>query len=444
MLRATAWSTSTLFVGQALRVLANLVVSRLLAPDVFGLMAIVLIIQSLIYMLCDVGLVQLVMRSKRDNDAKFLNTIWTVQIGRGFLIWGLGLFIALLMLIAGRNGLLPFGSAWNAPELPALIAVTMFGTVISGCQSARVLLAYRDMHVKQLALIELAAQITGIIVMISLAIFVKSAWVFVLSGLVSSMLTTVLGYWILPGPRERLAWDKATLAEIYGAGGWIILGSLSYVASANADRLLLAGWVSPTELGLYSVPVSLIALIEMVGTRVVGTILQPALNETARTNPTALRAQLHRLRLTLDASYLLVAGTLFAIAQPLISLIYDPRYAAAGHVLQILSFTLLFSRYQHIVGSVYFAMGHPQLMAGIAIIRLVAILIMLPIGFHFGGFEGALIAIVLHQVPGVLTIFCINHRHNLNDFWLELRVLPAWFAGAFAGFSSLAIMALLH
>ena len=444
MLRATVWSLSTLIFGQTLRVVSTLIISRLLSPDVFGVMTIVFILQSLVYMLCDVGLVQLVMRSKRVEHTDFLSTVWTVQILRGFVIWGISLVVALLMIIAGSNGLFPVGSVWNAPELPALIAVTAFGTVIGGFQSTRVLIAYRDMNVKPIALIELTAQATGIVALILLAIFFKTAWVFVISGLVTSVTATLLGHLILAGPRDRLGWEKATLLEIYEAGGWIILGSLSYFASANADRLLLAAWITPTELGLYSIPLNLIGLIEMVGLRMVTSILQPALNETARIAPSVLGKQLHRHRMLFDAGYLFIAGMLFVVAKPLILLMYDPRYAGAGHILQMLSLLLVFSRYQHIIGAVYIALGQPRLMAGVSVVRLIAILIFLPLGFYLWSFEGALIGIVLHQVPGVIAIFWINRRYNLNNMWLELLVLPSWLVGAAVGLGSLTFLRLFH
>jgi O-antigen/teichoic acid export membrane protein len=70
-----------------LRLLGNLIIARLLSPDVFGIMAVATSIQLVIALTGDIGLRQAVIRSPNIRDPRFLNTAWTVQILRGLSIW---------------------------------------------------------------------------------------------------------------------------------------------------------------------------------------------------------------------------------------------------------------------------------------------------------------------------------------------------------------------
>lgn len=443
-LQAAAWSTSLFVAGQIVRVAANLVVARLLAPEMFGVMSIVLIIQLIIAMLCDIGLLPIVMRSKHGDEEDFLNTVWSVQMLRGLGIWIAGLFVALAVYFASKTSLISASSVWHAPELPAVMAVVLFSSVIRGLQSTKFLSAYRHMNVKQLALIEFAGQIISIVVMVTVAIATRSIWAFAVAALVAPVVSTLLSHFWLPGPLNRLAWNRTALAEIYESGGWILLGSLLTTVAASADRLLMAGYVDAKTLGLYAIALNLIVMIDVFGQRLVGFVLQPQLNIAVRDNPGALRTTLLRQRLVFDAGLLFVSGSLFASSQSLIAIMYDPRYVLAGHILQVLSLLFILSRYTLIMGQVYVAIGRPQLNAIFNAVKLISILILVPLGYHYAGFDGALLAVALHQLPCVAVIFWFNKALDLNDFRLELQVLPAWLAGYGAGYVLAGLLGLVQ
>src|SRR5690606_7800614 len=152
---------------------------------------------------------------------------------------------------AGRAGLLPPGSAWGAPELPALLAVTTASSVITGLQSTNVMLAFRRLEPRRISTIELVSQVAGLAVMIIAGLATGSIWSLVVGNFVSAAVTTAMSHLWLPGPRNRLAWDRAALTEIFTTGRWILLSSLVYVLAGNIDRLVLGGTIDATTFGLY-------------------------------------------------------------------------------------------------------------------------------------------------------------------------------------------------
>ena len=61
--------------------------TRLLMPEMFGLMAIVNVLLMGLVLITDVGLRQNIIQSTLAHESNYLNTIWTFQIARGFFIW---------------------------------------------------------------------------------------------------------------------------------------------------------------------------------------------------------------------------------------------------------------------------------------------------------------------------------------------------------------------
>src|SRR5262252_1388660 len=87
VLGAGAWSVGGYALSQILRFGSNLVMTRLLAPDMYGVTAIAYVILSGLAMFSDLGLRAVIIRSGRGHDPVFLNTAWALQIVRGVMIW---------------------------------------------------------------------------------------------------------------------------------------------------------------------------------------------------------------------------------------------------------------------------------------------------------------------------------------------------------------------
>ena len=91
---AGAWNVLSLVPSQVLRLGGNLIIARLLVPEMFGVMVIATTVSVLLHLLSDVGLRQNIIQSRRGDDPLFLNTAWTVQIIRGFVLFSLTLLLA--------------------------------------------------------------------------------------------------------------------------------------------------------------------------------------------------------------------------------------------------------------------------------------------------------------------------------------------------------------
>ncbi|PYG96983.1 polysaccharide biosynthesis protein, partial [Arthrobacter stackebrandtii] len=224
-LRAGSWNLVSQVASQVMRLGGNLIMARLLLPEMFGVMVIATTVSVLLHLLSDVGLRQNIIQSHRGDDPDFLNTAWTVQIIRGFLLFALTLLLALGAWLAQLAELWPADSTYAAPVLPMVLAVTGLSAAIWGFQSTKIDVAVRTFQQKRVVLVDLASQVAGLVVMLVLGLLTHSIWALVISGLVSAVAWTVLGHTALEGPNNHLRWDRTALTELIVFGRWILLSS---------------------------------------------------------------------------------------------------------------------------------------------------------------------------------------------------------------------------
>ena len=122
VLSAGKWTVAGFAASQAIRFGSNLLFTRLLVPEMFGIMAIAMMLVAGIGMFSDVGLKQNVVQSKSGDDARFLNTAWVTQIVRGLVICLVGLVASVCVMLANHAGAFPGGSVYTEPALPHVIA----------------------------------------------------------------------------------------------------------------------------------------------------------------------------------------------------------------------------------------------------------------------------------------------------------------------------------
>jgi O-antigen/teichoic acid export membrane protein len=325
------WTLAS-FAGQnALRLASNLLLTRLLFPEAFGLMALVTVVIEGLALFSDVGLRQSVVAHARGEDPRFLHTVWSIQVARGALIFAIAVALAW-----------PVARFYGQPQLAGLIACTALSALVAGLTSVNVALQGRRLSLGRLNALDLGTQAIVAVVTIALAWVYSTVWVLPLAAILSRGIWCAVSHVWLPGPRMRLAWDASMRAEVLQFGRWILVSSIFGYFINNLDRLALGMSMSMAELGAYSVAALLARVVLQVERRLNDEVLFPVLSRMGETRSPHNRAELVRARLAL---ILLTHPPLIVMAvlgPELIGLLYDERYAQAGWILQVLAVGLLF------------------------------------------------------------------------------------------------------
>lgn len=430
--RAGSWTLVAHFASLVIRFVGTIILTRIFAPEVFGVLAVIMSVQLVITLLTDIGLRQAVIQSQFGDDPRFLHTAFTLQVARGFFIWAVGGLIAIGLFGIEAHGLIPPDSAYAHPELPSYLFVATFSSVILGFQSMKAVRAARQLDLKFVYLTELFAQCISLIFVISFGWLTKSPWSYILGQLVTSATIVIGSYLVLKGPRDRFGWSRESAKELKRFGKWTFLSSTISALALNGDRLLLGLWLNSQSLGFYSVAYNLVSVPDGVVGRVFGAVSLPTLSEDARNNLARVPAIFSRMRMVTDAALLAIGGFLFSAGPSIIHLLYDARYAPAGWILQYLSLGLIFSRYQ-ISQQAYLALGRPDYLTALSVTKLVSLFSFIFLFNFFFGVQGAVLGVAVHMLPTCLLMLYFNRKHHLNNARLEFAVLGAWLIGWLIG-----------
>jgi len=196
--------------SQVIRLASNLILTRLLFPEAFGMMALIAVFMQGLAMFSDVGVTPAILQSKRGDDRDFLNTAWTIQAIRGVCLW-----------LAACALAWPVASFYGEPQLMQLLPVASLTLVIQGFNPTRMDTANRHLVLGRLTALDLGAQVLGIVVAVVLSWLTGSVWSLVISGLVSAVAVLVLYNLYLPGEANRFRWERAAVQELVHFGKWI-------------------------------------------------------------------------------------------------------------------------------------------------------------------------------------------------------------------------------
>ena len=431
VLRAGGWNIAGYGLSQVIRLGSNLVMTRLLVPEMYGVMAIAMTLTVILSLMSDIGLRQNIVQSRRGDDPDFLDTVWVVQIARGVVLWLAALALSIALHFANLWDVLPAKSVYASPVLPLVIAVFSLSTIIAGFQSTKWATAYRRFDQKRIMQIELIAQVVATVVMIVIGAATRSIWALVTGGLLASLITMVLSHTWMSGHPNRFRWEKNALRELIVFGKWVFVSSLVGVLAGSGD-LLLGGFVGADVLGLYVIAGLVLGAIPGGLSRLFAMVSLPALSEVARNDPSRLRDVYYKLRVPGDLLLLFLMGLLFSAGQLLIDLLYDPRYSAAGGILQVLALSLFAARYG-VVFQVYLALGLPHYLAVLNTVSLVSLYTLVPPLYYYGGIQAAIWGMALGSLAVMPFIFYFNEKLGLNDYRRELAVLVAVPAGWLCG-----------
>ena len=442
VIRAGGWAVTGFVTSQVIRLGGNLVLTRLLFPEAFGLMAIVYVFMAGLTLFSDLGINQSIIQNQRGDDPDFLNTAWVVQILRGVLIWATVLLIAYSLPAVVSKNWAPAGSVYADSLLPSILSLFSFTALIQGFDSTKFALAQRMVQLKRVTLIELFSQITALVVMLIWAWLYRSIWALVGGAIVAVTVRCVMGHSWLSGPANRFKWDPQSFKEIFHFGKWIFLLSLLGFLYLNGDRLILGGMLDATQLGVYSIAYLLSNAAMSLYSSVLSRVLFPALSEVAQYRPDNLKNVYQRIQIIADFSLFGVAGFLLVAGEGVVRILYDARYHDAGNMLSILALGLIGARYA-VVEFLWMAKGQMRYLIASNLIRLLVLCAGLPLGYWLAGIEGALYGISFSFYAAWPVAVYYKAQHGLANWWKELAALPVFFFALVAGWLFMRVLAMV-
>lgn len=385
---ASIWSLGGFGLGNALRLASNLILARLLVPEMFGVMAIVQIFISGLMLFTDIGLGPSIIQSNRRDDPVFLNTVWTVQVIRGGILFVASLVVAI-----------PAAEFYNNPQLKLLIPAVGVTAIIKGFQSTAMPILSRQLQVKELILIELISQVMGLAVMIAWAYYQRSVWALVAGQIVSSIGRTILSCFQIKGHKDRLAVDKKSLDEIFTFGKWIFASTALMFLANQCDRMVLGKLFNAKLFGLFTIAYGFAEIPKQILMQLNSRVVFPAATYFSGIPRNEYRMKIKNKRNLLNLSCLLLIAVLGAFGDVIIFTLYDDRYIPAAGILPLMAIGIWPFVLYASMDSCLMAIGKPNYKAIGNVFSFLYILIAIPLFFRYWGTLGALVAVLLKELP---------------------------------------------
>lgn len=432
MLSSTVWVSVSHFLSQLLRLSSNLILTRLLVPEMFGVMAIVSVLMTGLAMFSDVGLLQNIVQSKRGEESAYINTAWTIQILRGILICFIAVILSVGLYWAGQSGWLSPETVYGDTELPLILAVVSTTAIISGFNSIHLLVLNRKLIMADLVKIGLLSQIAGLIFMLAWAWYKADIWALVFGTIISALVKMLLSHLIKLGDKCSFQWDRSAASEIIHFGKWIFLTSILGFMINQGDRLILGWLISPELLGIYTIAFFLANALRDVILKLLGSVFYPLLSDLVRNKPDQVENVYYKIRLKIDLVTMPAAGFLFSFGSVIIGLLYDSRYESAGWMLQVLSLSLVSIGFM-LADQLFMSYGKPKYGSVSLAIMVITMYVFVPISYVYYGLHGAILAIAINPTLKILVSMLIMKNKFFFKFHREVMMLPLIFIGYFVG-----------
>lgn len=376
-MRGAAWTLAGFGANKLLGLVSTLVLTRLLFPEAFGLMALAGVFMTGLQMFSDIGVRPSIIQSKRGEDPDFLNTAWTMQVVRGFVLWAIACAIAY-----------PVSLAYSEPSLFPILCVLGSTAAIRGFQTTGYATANRKLALGKLTTVELATHAIGLVVTVVWAWLHPTVWALVGGAIVSSVLSVWMGLQVLSTHRHRLRWDREAASELIQFGKWIFVSTALTFLSQSGDKLALPHVLSIRDLSFYALATVLVQMPTSIFKQLASRVMFPAYSQMLHQSHTKrVNRATRRFLFSSSPLFAVPIGLLF-YSDLLIALMYDSRYAPAGGALSILAVGAFFAMMRATQSGLLLAAGRSKYTA---LTQVVRILVGLPASIYLSynwGLEG--------------------------------------------------------
>ncbi|GAA2880203.1 oligosaccharide flippase family protein (plasmid) [Aminobacter sp. P9b] len=402
LLHGAIWTTGVYFVSVALRFGSNVILSRLVMPEVFGALLIIGTLRNGIELISDVGIGQNIVHNSKGEELRFRDTAWTIQLIRGFLL------SSLMFLLAA-----PLGQLYSLPS--SAIQLSAVVLLLGGGTSVSIYMLQRQLQFVKLNLFDLMVEFVNVGLVIALALYSPTIWSLLAANILAMGVRTLASYF-LPYGRAWFAWQASYAREIMSFGKWIFLSSLLSFLCASFDKLYLGHAVPLAVLGVYGIARTIADLPSVLVGRLSHSLIFPVVSSRRGQEMGVLRAEMRPLRLRLLLAFAACIGFVVSVSDFAVWLVYDPRYQDAGWILPVLLLGVWCSLLCTISEYSLLGLGRPVYGAAGNMTKLLFMVVAIPLGLQFYGIAGAVLMITASELCRYFPILIGQYRERIAFF----------------------------
>ncbi len=397
-IHTSAWTIFGFGSTQIIRLVSNLVMAKLLAPDAFGIMLILGVVMSGLQMFSDIGIGVSIIQNKRGEERAYLNTAWTLQVLRGIAIWIIACVIAY-----------PVALIYKQPVIGWLLPAAALSAFIGGFNSTAMHTLNRRLAISRVMLMDIATQLIQFAVMLAWALLVnKDVWALIAGGLAQALARTILSHQLVPGATDRFQLEKDSVRSILHFGGWIFMSTVLTFCAMQADKLILAKLLDDwAMMGVFAIANTLVFVPLDVVKQLGGRVAFPAYSRTINEGGDFQRVfRGIRFPLCVVGGVTITGAT--AVAADFLHILYTDQYDDARYLIPWMGLGFIFLLLEATSGSALLARGQAKLVALGSGAKFLGVVALVPLGYslgethwpdvHLAPVRGALIGVAISEL----------------------------------------------
>jgi O-antigen/teichoic acid export membrane protein len=371
VLRSGMWVGASELMLAVLNIIRSVFLARLLSPEIFGLMGIANIALRTFETFTRPGLAQALI-ARQQNFSEAAPTAFTILVVRGFVL------AAMMTAAAPWIGRF-YDESQLEPMLMALAALFVIGSLVN----INTIAHQRNLDFRKLTYLSQVTSLSGAIVTVGMAYWLRSVWALVVGQIVSVIVQTALSYYFIGG-RMRFGLDTGVARDLFRYGKFVTGSSIVLYVATELDSAVIGKILGTEQLGFYALALTIANLVTTNLSKVASSIMMPAYSKLQSDKPALRTAYLRTLGLVLLAVMPATAG-LMLLAEPFIGIVYGERWVPAAIPLQILAVFGLLRAMAAFSGYLFEGMGIPKVAFQLGLLRLLVIVpLVIPMTQCFG------------------------------------------------------------
>lgn len=417
---AVRWTAGSAAAKVCLQLAQVAVLARLLAPDDYGLMAIVVVMSTFAVLLADCGVNSAYIQKQDVTREERSSLFWlNVMMGAGFAV----LFVVLSPLL---------GWFFEDKRLTPLLMLSAAVVLLSSWGQQIRVTAEKALAFRAVVLLEVVSAFVGFSAAVITALLGWSVYSLVAGSIFTTLSGTILAWFFLaegwrPLPRFRIEDVRPYL----GFGGAMVGANMINQLTMSIDLLIGGRLLTVSQLGLYSVPRNLVLQIQFLINPIITRVGFPLISKVQHDVERVRDIYLKTLNMTASVNAPLYVGAAF-FSPELVHMLLGHKWSESAQFLTILAIWGFFRSTANPVGSLLFGMGKARRALGWNLVLLLTLPPVLWVGSMYGP-EGLAWALLLSGammfIPGWYFLVHPLCGASLSDYSVAaLRPLLVSFA----------------
>lgn len=396
-----AWSGIDNVVQYAVQFIVSILLARLLSPDDYGLIGIILIFTSICAALINGGFSNALIR-KNDVSEDDYSTVFIVNLVMSLLLYAIiYLCSPLIARFFGRE------------ELVLLTRVSSLGMIVVALSIVQQTRLTKRIDFKTQTKITLIASITSGVIGIVMAFLGGGVWSLVVQGLANQVLRSAL-LWVYNKWVPLLRFSKSSFKDLFGFGWKIMLSSLIDTTWKELYQVVVGKFYSPATLGQYTRAKQFSQLFSSNITNVIQRVTYPVLSDIQDEKKRMISAYRRIIKTTMFITAISMFA-LGAVSEPLLYCLIGAKWHEAATYLPLICIAGSLYPLHAINLNMLQVQGRSDLFLGLEIVKKTIALAPLFVGV----FVGIMPMLYVNLLTGLIAYF-----------------LNSYYSGKFLGYSS--------